>query len=229
MGSRTMLSRQPLMVPMLACRAGALRTHQVGHDHVEDRRGSAADDGPEHIGHRWRPVVVASAPSRLEQGAVEQRCRAGRRPVRRGWRSRSRRRSSCRHGIIVTAAQGTAHHTGTAHAEQVVDGIEGQQHRCRQGNGGILDGVIEHTYKVGIRQVVEHHDQRAENGGNRQCGDCFGNRGLFKEQGSVLLQGISSPEKSFRAPVFRALSRENRCALAIIILPYSGQSVKLEE
>ena len=93
----------------------------------------------------------------------------------------------------------------------------------------ILDGVIQHTYKVGIRQVVEHHDQRAENGGNRQCGDCFGNRGLFKEQGSVLLQGISSPEKSFRAPVFPALSRENRCALAIIILPYSGQSVKLEE
>ena len=174
--------------------------------------------------------VVASAPSRLSRGLLNRMAEQGEgqsaedsAPEAEG--------GTFRHGIIVPAAQGTAHHTGTSHAEQVIDGIEGQHHRCCQGNGGILDGVIQHTYKVGIRQVVEHHDQRAENGGNCQCGDCFGNRGLFKEQGSVLLQGISSPEKSFRAPVFRALSRKTdaRSLLLFYHIPDSLLSWRNEQ
>ena len=85
------------------------------------------------------------------------------------------------HRLIVLFPQGTAHHAGAAHAEQVIHRIEGQQQRCRQGDGGVLHRIVEHAHKIGVRQVVKHHDQRTEHCGHCQLHHRLGNGGAFKQ------------------------------------------------
>ena len=62
-------------------------------------------------------------------------------------------------GLFVAPAQGPAHHAGGADTEQVIDCIEGQQHRRGQSNRRILHRIVQHAHKVGIRQIVQHHYQ----------------------------------------------------------------------
>ena len=84
------------------------------------------------------------------------------------------------HRIIILAPQSPAHHTGAAHAEQVIDGVEGQQDGGCQSDGRILDGVVQHADKIGVGQVVKDHDQRAEHSGDGQLQHGLWYRGLLK-------------------------------------------------
>ena len=84
------------------------------------------------------------------------------------------------HGIVLLPAQGPAHHTGAAHAEEVIDRVEGQQDRGRQGDGGILHRVIEHSHEIGVRQIVDDHHQGADDGGHGHGHHGLGDGSLLK-------------------------------------------------
>ena len=74
---------------------------------------------------------------------------------------KSKRRTSP-HQSMIPAAQRTAHHTGGAHAKQVVHRIKCKQHRRRQCYGRILHRIVQHPYKISVRQIIDHHHKRTE-------------------------------------------------------------------
>ena len=179
---------------------GAFGPHQVGHDDIQDRRRRPAGHRPEQIVSR-----------RLEGGGV----RPQHAEQRRGSQGIPHRKQHCtdqrtvkpesraaRHRVLVLQPQRTAHHAGTADAEQVVDGVEGQQQRRRQRHAGALDRVVEHPHKQGIGQVVQHHHQRTEDGGHRQGHHGAGDRAFLK-QGETGLFHFSYTFHTQRRPAVR--------------------------
>ena len=65
---------------------------------------------------------------------------------------------------MFTPSQCTAHHTAGSHTEEIIHGVECKHQRCHQSDGGILNGVVKHSHKVGIRQIIDYGDQGAYNG-----------------------------------------------------------------
>ena len=162
---------------------GSLGAHQIGQHHIEDGRNRTAGHRPQHISRRGRrgglirPQQYQQRP--LAQG-TEHRKQS---PAEKGTVKPHGRTPA--HHIIFPAPQGTAHHTGSSHPKQIVYRIECQQHRGRQRHRRILQRIIQHPHKIRIRQIVQHHHQTAQNGGNRQICHCLGNGHGFKQKSFV--------------------------------------------
>ena len=145
---------------------GPLRPDEVGHHHIQNR------------GHRpkaHRPLGVADGgvqglrggPQQVQQGHLKGHVGPGEQQPG-DHRAVKPKGGAAVHRVVVLLPQGPAHHAGGAHPEEVVHRVERQQQRGRQGDGGVLHRVVEHPHKVGVRQVVEHHHQRAEHRGDGQ-------------------------------------------------------------
>ena len=61
-----------------------------------------------------------------------------------------------------------------------LDVYKRQEYRRRQRHRGILHRVVHHPHKVCIRQVVNHHDQRAQDSGYCQLHHGLWNWCLFE-------------------------------------------------
>ena len=83
--------------------------------------------------------------------------------------------------FIVPIAKRTAHHAGGADAKKIDNGIEGQRDGENQSDGGVLDRIAEHTHKVGVGNIVEDANQRADDHRDGQRGDGLRNRHGFKQ------------------------------------------------
>ena len=173
----------------------ALRPHQIGHHHIQNGGGRAKIHRPQQIAGGGRRRLRAGA-QQSEQRPFEHGTQKGEKQSRTDGTIKSKGRAAV-HRLIVLPPQGPAHHAGSAYAEKVVDGIEGQKHRRRQGDGGIFNGLIEHAHKISIGQIIKHHHQRTEYGGNGQLSHRPGNGRLLKQSGLfAVLHGKNHP--SFR-------------------------------
>ena len=159
----------------------AFRADQISHDDIEDGRYCTAGDGPQHIGGGGvdgGAVCTQQAQQRLaKDGAAQGEDGAAAQCAVKA------KGGAVGYGFIVFSSQRTAHHAGAADAEQVVDGVEGKQHRRSQCDRCILDRVVEHADKVGVGKVVDDHDQRAEDGRNGKLCNSFRDGSLFKQDG----------------------------------------------
>ena len=63
--------------------------------------------------------------------------------------------------FVIPASQRPAHHAAAPHAEQVIDRVERQDQRRGQRHRRVLNGIVQHSHKIGIRQIVKHRHQRA--------------------------------------------------------------------
>ena len=158
--------------------SSALGADHVGHHHVEDRRSRAPGHGP---------VEVCAGGG----GGAGVRAQQGQQGALGGEHQQGEHQSAAHSaveskgggaadGVIVTTAQGPAHHAGGAHAEEVVHRVEGQQHRSRQSHGGILDRVPQHAHEIGVRQIVDDHHQGADDGGHGHGHHGLGDGSLLK-------------------------------------------------
>lgn len=194
--------------------AGALRPDQIGHDHIENGGHRAQADRPAQIAAGGATGDIGGA-QHPEQRAVEADAeQRDERPARHGAPEAEGRGAA--DGIVILEAQGSAHQTGAAHAEQIVHRVECQQHRGRQRNRRVLDRVIEHSHKPGIGQVIQHHDQRAQDGGDRQRGDGPGQGHGFKQFGPC----CRLCHFNLRCP---GLARAQKHSGAVYPPPYAGQ------
>ena len=153
--------------------------HQIGQHHIEDAGRSAAAHRPEQIGGCCAGglrVRAQQAQKRHSENDAEQREQQG-----AGQRAVEAEGGAAAHGVVVLPAQRAAHHAGGAYAEEVVHGVERQQHRRGQRHRRVLHGIVQHAHEVSVRQVVDHHHQRAENGGNRHAQHRPGNGHALKE------------------------------------------------
>ena len=160
----------------------AFGTDQIGHDDVQYGGRRAAGHGPEQIlgrGVKSRGVC----PEHRQQRRVEHRI-----PQREQHRTSKRtvktKRRAARNDVLVFETQRAAHHAGAADAEQVGNSVESQQHRGRQRDACAFDRVVEHADKIGVCKVVQHHDERADDGGHSQRDDRAGHRALLKQRHS---------------------------------------------
>ena len=174
----------------------ALRPHQIGHHHIQNGRSRTKIHRPQQIAGSSRCRFRAGA-QQSEQRSFEHSTQQGKKQSCTNGAIEDKGRTAV-HRLIVLPPQSPAHHAGTAHAEKVVDGIEGQKHRRRQGNGGIFNGLIEHAHKISIGQIVKHHHQRTEYGGHGQLSHRLGNGRLLKQSGLfVVLHEKTHPFQGF--------------------------------
>ena len=156
----------------------ALRADEVGHDHVEDRRSRAEADGPHKVSAgRLRRLRIGAEHD--EQRRAEYGVEHGEQQAAEQRAVKSERRALV-HGVHILAAERAAHHARAADAEEVVDRVEGEQHRRRQRDRGILNRVVQHADEVGVREVVNHHDERADHRRDRELHDRLRYRRVFK-------------------------------------------------
>ena len=185
---------------------GALRTHQIRHDDVQDGRRRAEADRPFQVSGRGiRRCGVRSQQN--EKGIEKDGEKQGKQEPADN-RAIKPERGALVHHLVIPAAERTAHHAGTPHTEQVVHSVERQQNRCGQRDGGVLHRIVQHADKICIRQIVKHHDQRAEDGRDRQRHDGSGNRLVFEQiylflvfsHRKELLPGGSGPRPAIKIP-----------------------------
>ena len=176
----------------------ALRPHQIGHHHVQNRRGRAKEHGPLHVARCGLHGICRGAQQpqkRLPEGKAQQ----GKQDAAEDGAIKPEGRA-CIDRVKVLPPQRPAHHAGAAHAEQVVDGVEGQQHRRRQRNRRILNRVVQHPDKVGVGQVVKDHNQGAQNRRHRQLHHSLGYRNLLKERKTLFIfHPMCPPLRAIRA------------------------------
>ena len=104
--------------------AGALRPDQIGHDHIENGGHRAQADRPAQIAAGGATGDIGGA-QHPEQRAVEADAeQRDERPARHGAPEAEGRGAA--DGLVILEAQGSAHQTGAAHAEQIVHRVECQ-------------------------------------------------------------------------------------------------------
>ena len=99
-------------------------------------------------------------------------------------RPEAERRAALRR-LGVLAAERAGHHAGAAGAEEVIDGVEREQHRRDQRDSGILDRVVQQTDEPRVGEAVQQRDKdgRDRGHGERQHGLRHGHR---LEQGGLI-------------------------------------------
>ncbi len=83
--------------------------------------------------------------------------------------------------VIILSSKPPAHHTGGTYPEQVVYCVERKENRSGQRDRRILDGVAQHSHKVGVRKIIDNHNQRADDGWDCQLHDRLRDGDFFKQ------------------------------------------------
>ena len=157
----------------------SLRPHQIRHHHVQNGGGSSPQDCPFQIRGCSAGGFAADA-QKIQQRLLKYRTKEGKQDSTENSAVKTKGGTSV-YRLVIPASHGPAHHAGASHAKQVIHRVECQKHRRRQSHRRVLNGIVEHAYKIGVRQIIKYHHQRAENGGNRQRHHRSGNRGIFKK------------------------------------------------
>lgn len=104
-------------------KGGALRTDQIRHDHIEDRRGCAEGNGPFQILRRGGNGLRACTKYR-EKRAAKQGVKKGKHKTAEYGTVKAEGGTTV-YGIVVFFSQRPAHHAGGTHAEEIVYRVEG--------------------------------------------------------------------------------------------------------
>ena len=71
-----------------------------------------------------------------------------------------------RNSVIVFAPQRPAHHAGCSDAKQIVYRIEREQNGGGKRDRRVFHRIAQHSYKISVRHIVEHHDKGTEDHGD---------------------------------------------------------------
>lgn len=150
-------------------------------DNIQDRRDSAAEDGPLHIFRGRGGGVADSAEDPQQKGGTGKSEERDDSASENG--APDAEAGSPSHRFMIFRAQSPAHDAGGADPKEIVDGVKREKDRRGQGDRGGLKGIIDHPDEISVGKVVQDHDKTADDGGDSQFRHCLRDRNALKEPG----------------------------------------------
>ena len=159
----------------------AFGTDQIGHDNVQYGGRRAAGHGPEQIlgrGVKSRGVCPEHRQQRRVEHGIPQR-----EQHRTGKRTVKAKRRAARDGVLVFETQRTAHHAGACPTpNRLVTALKASSTGAASATPALSTGSLRPCRQIGVCKVVQHHDERADDGGHRQRDDRAWHRALLKQR-----------------------------------------------
>ena len=93
--------------------------------------------------------------------------------------------------MVIVLAERDRDYRTAAHAEHVGERHQQDEDRVGQADGGYLQGIAGLSDEKGVRHVVHHGDEAADDARNRHCGYCTRYRRFAEE--SIIIQIVHVP------------------------------------